>query len=97
MNSINNRKQFEREVTVAPDVAEVKRLAAEAKASNGTSSHELRTKLAARLAHAAFMAPDRVGEIYDALAEGWMGAPVRSPRERRSLARSWMTASRTAW
>tara|TARA_R110002072_G_scaffold25613_9_gene85961 strand:+ start:1924 stop:2901 length:978 start_codon:yes stop_codon:yes gene_type:complete len=76
MNSINNRKQFEREVTVAPDVAEVKRLAAEAKASNGTSSHELRTKLAARLAHAAFMAPDRVGEIYDALAEGWMGAPM---------------------
>ncbi|MEQ8299102.1 MAG: Coq4 family protein [Hyphomonas sp.] len=76
MNSIDNRKQFEREVTVAPDVAEVKRLAAEAKASNGTSSHELRTKLAARLAHAAFMAPDRVGEIYDALAEGWMGAPV---------------------
>jgi len=76
MNSTNNRKLFEREVTVVPNVAEVKRLAAEAKASNGTSSHELRTKLAARLAHAAFMAPDRVGEIYDALAEGWMGAPV---------------------
>ncbi|MFT5776840.1 Coq4 family protein [Hyphomonas sp.] len=76
MNFSGNRELFEREVTEAPDVADVKWLAAEAKASNSTSSHELRTKLAARLAHAAFLAPDRVGEIYDALAEGWIGEPV---------------------
>jgi len=76
MNISDNRELFEREVAVAPDVADVTRLAAEAKASNGTSSHELRMKLAARLAHAAFLAPDRVGEIYDALAEGWIGEAV---------------------
>jgi ubiquinone biosynthesis protein Coq4 len=76
MNTDINRDLFEREVTVAPNVAEVKRLAAEAKASNGTASDELRMKIAARLAHVGFLAPDRVGEIYDALAEGWMGEPV---------------------
>ena len=76
MNLSQNRELFEREVQVAPDLAELTRMAADAKASNGTASDALRMTIAARLAHAAFLAPDRVGEIYDALAEGWMGAPV---------------------
>jgi ubiquinone biosynthesis protein Coq4 len=76
MIASNNRELFDREVMVVPDVADVRRLAAEAKASHGTASAALRMKLAARLAHAAFLAPDRVAEIYDALAEGWRGEPV---------------------
>ncbi|MEJ0049454.1 MAG: Coq4 family protein [Rhodospirillales bacterium] len=35
--------------------------------------------LAACLAHAAFAAPDRIAEIYDEAAEGWLGRPVAAP------------------
>jgi len=73
-----HRKLFERELNTVPEVADVKALAAEAKAANGEASEALRMTLAARLAHVAFLAPDRVGEIYDALAEGWIGEAIEA-------------------
>ena len=39
---------------------------------------EDRMDLAAALAHAAFLAPDRTAETYDALAEGWRGRAVNA-------------------
>jgi ubiquinone biosynthesis protein Coq4 len=36
-------------------------------------------KLAAALAGAAFRAPERTGTLYDAIARGWLGAPVQAP------------------
>jgi ubiquinone biosynthesis protein Coq4 len=35
--------------------------------------------LAAAFAHAGFVAPERIAEIYDAAAAGWFGTPVRGP------------------
>lgn len=35
-----------------------------------------RLAIAATLAHAAFLAPDRIAETYDALAIGWTGTPI---------------------
>ena len=41
-------------------------------------SPEDRMDIAAALAHAAFLAPDRIAESYDALAEGWLGRAVKA-------------------
>lgn len=51
-------------------------LGGDAMAAGMQVSHELRVKIAARLAHAAFRAPDRVAETWDALTLGWEGKPV---------------------
>lgn len=37
-----------------------------------------RAELAAKLAHAAFLAPDRVGETYDLVAAGWLGREIEA-------------------
>lgn len=37
-----------------------------------------RIRLAACLAHSAFLAPDRVAETYDAMSETWLGAPIKA-------------------
>jgi ubiquinone biosynthesis protein Coq4 len=36
-------------------------------------------KLAASFVHVAFAAPDRIAEVYDAAAAGWLGEPVLGP------------------
>lgn len=41
-------------------------------------SPEDRMDIAAALAHAAFLAPDKIAESYDALAEGWLGHAVKA-------------------
>jgi ubiquinone biosynthesis protein Coq4 len=41
-------------------------------------SAEDRMDIAATLAAVAFLAPDRTAEVYDALAEGWLGRPVKA-------------------
>lgn len=96
MSSTVSRDLFDREVQAVPDLAEVRRLAAEARASDGTASEALRMTIAARLAHAAFMAPDRVGEIYDALAQGWRGEPMCAAPI-ASLDEPALTAPRGLW
>ncbi len=48
-----------------------------ASASRKASTEEDRLCIAATLAHAAFLAPDRIVELYDALAAGWTGAAVK--------------------
>ena len=47
--------------------------------ANGTGSAEDRLALAAALTHAAFAAPERLVETYDAAAAGWRGAEVQGP------------------
>jgi ubiquinone biosynthesis protein Coq4 len=42
------------------------------------ASAEDRMDIAAALAHAAFLAPDKTAETYDALAEGWLGRAVKA-------------------
>jgi len=47
--------------------------------ANGAGSADDRLALAAALAHAAFAAPERLVETYDAAAAGWRGADVQGP------------------
>ncbi len=47
--------------------------------ANGTGSADDRLTLSAALAHAAFAAPERLVETYDAAASGWRGADVQGP------------------
>ena len=70
------RAQFLERVVVSPDTRDVEAAARALKAAGRKASAGSRIDVAAALAHAAFLAPDRVGEIYDALAAGWSGVPV---------------------
>ena len=69
------RAEFERAAVEGGSAGEVRTLAQAAR--TGAERHRL--ALAAALAHAAFIAPGRIAEIYDAAAEGWFGAPVAGP------------------
>lgn len=49
-------------------------------ASSGNKSDQAdRLKIAATLAHGAFLAPDRIAETYDALASGWTEKRIDAP------------------
>ncbi|MFT7141609.1 MAG: ubiquinone biosynthesis protein Coq4, partial [Sulfitobacter sp.] len=66
-----------------PDLNEVEALAAEAKAGGFMVGAELRVRVAALLAHVGFLAPDRVGEVFDTFAGRWLedtidAAPIAS-------------------
>lgn len=58
--------------------ADVRQLAARLSAAKGKSQPADRAGMAGMLARTAFLEPDRTGEIYDALAFGWRGVPVRA-------------------
>ncbi|MGA1343915.1 MAG: Coq4 family protein [Hyphomonas sp.] len=59
----------------ADAVAQTARRLASAKSSATPAD---RADLAALLARTAFLEPDRTGEVYDALALGWLGRPVKA-------------------
>ena len=60
------------------DAGGVRSLAAELAAARGKSGPAARAAMAGLLARTAFLEPDRTGEIYDALALGWRGRPVKA-------------------
>ena len=59
-----------------PDLTAVTRLAEDAKKGGFTADAEIRIRIAAVLAHVAFLAPDRAGEVFDAFAASWLELPV---------------------
>ncbi|MCR9269964.1 MAG: Coq4 family protein [Hyphomonadaceae bacterium] len=61
------------------DVTQLKQLTASIKAAGTRASPETRIALAAELAHAAFMAPDRVAQVYDAITETWLDRVLDAP------------------
>lgn len=65
------RDQFEARSQHAPSVAEVESAAQRAKTSGDADA---RLSLAAAFYHAAFAAPERIAQTYDAAACGWFGA-----------------------
>ena len=67
---------FLSKVSSAPETGAVEHSARQLKSSGKGATVEQRIELASALAHAAFLAPDRVGEVYDALALGWRGQAV---------------------
>jgi ubiquinone biosynthesis protein Coq4 len=77
------RELFWSRVGDLPDLNEVDRLAEEAKAGGFTVGAEVRVRVAALLAHVGFLAPDRVGEVFDTFAGRWLedtidAAPIAS-------------------
>lgn len=58
--------------------AELVRLARRCAEKGKKATAEDRMDIAAALAHAAFLAPDKTAETYDALAEGWLGRAVKA-------------------
>lgn len=77
---------FVRAVETVPRAEDVRALAAKLAASKRKATPEDRIHFASMLAHAAFLAPERVAEIYDAATEGWYGrvinaAQIASTRE----------------
>ncbi len=67
-----------RDLTGQPQPAEAVRALA-SRCANGTGSADDRLALAAALTHAAFAAPERLVETYDAAASGWRGVDVQGP------------------
>ena len=69
------RAEFERRAVEGLSPEAIRAVAQAARA--GAEGHRL--ALASAFAHAAFLAPGRIAEVYDAAAEGWFGAPVSGP------------------
>src|ERR1700761_4189006 len=78
MTSAAARARFQDIAATGAAPAEVRALAA--KLHNPAPSVEDRLHLAAVFTHAAFAAPDRVAELYDAAAEGWLGEAINGPQ-----------------
>ena len=83
MSNEDLKELFWVRVGEVPNLNEVEALAAEAKAGGFMTSAELRVRVAALLAHVGFLAPDRVGEVFDTFAGRWLddtinAAPIAS-------------------
>ena len=76
MNLSSAKAAFIEEVERPFTPEDVVSLGADAKAAGAEVPHDLRVRIAARLAHAAFLAPDRIGETWDAITLGWEGTAV---------------------
>ena len=73
-----DRSRFETLAASGLTGSEVAALAAKVRAGDPDSEGAARS-LAAALAHAAFLAPERIAEYYDQAAHGWYGVPVAAP------------------
>ena len=60
------------------DLDHLRTLAQRLKSAGRKATGADRIQVAACLAHAAFLAPDRVAEAYDAMSEAWLGAPIEA-------------------
>ncbi|MEL6858056.1 MAG: Coq4 family protein [Pseudomonadota bacterium] len=69
---------FSERVDQPIDLTRLKHLVQSLKASGKKASSKDRINLAAQLAHAAFLAPDRVGETYDMVSEAWLGRDLEA-------------------
>lgn len=58
------------------DLTHVSDLAKRLKAAGRKARADDRAQMAAYMAHAAFLAPDRVGAVYDAASAAWLGAAI---------------------
>jgi ubiquinone biosynthesis protein Coq4 len=90
------RLAFQAAAQAGPDSAGLAGLAARIKAAGPMAAREDKLALAAALAHAAFAAPDRIGVIYDGLAEGWLGRSVNAAPV-ASLASDPLTIPDSLW
>ena len=78
MSTEQLRNRFLAQVETSIPRERIVELAARCAAAGKKVTAQDRIDLAAALAHAAFLAPDRTAETYDALAEGWRGRAVNA-------------------
>ena len=69
---------FLSQVSTPSTTSTVERLAKQLNAAGKHATVEQRIELASALAHAAFLAPDRIAEVYDAVTLGWRGDHVNA-------------------
>jgi ubiquinone biosynthesis protein Coq4 len=67
---------FRKSVDTSIDLTWVRDKTTGLKTAGRKASSADRIELAACLAHTAFLAPDRVGEVYDSVSQAWLGAPI---------------------
>lgn len=60
------------------ELADVSSLAKCLKEAGGKASADDRAQMSAYLAHAAFLAPDKIAVVYDAVTEAWLGAAIKA-------------------
>lgn len=73
------KSQFLTSVEAPMEPAELALLAKRCQSAGRKASSRDRIEIASALAHAAFLAPDKTAESYDALTEGWLGREIQSP------------------
>ena len=81
------RTEFQTGAASGYSGSQVEALAAQVRAHGSESAAP--SSLAAALAHAAFIAPDRTADIYDHAAAGWFGKPVKGPVIAPSVRGPW--------
>ena len=69
---------FQKNVNRPVSATSTETLARDLRAAGKRAAPETRIELASHLAHAAFLAPDQVAEVYDALSAGWTGSAVNA-------------------
>ncbi|MDJ0919984.1 MAG: Coq4 family protein [Henriciella sp.] len=69
---------FQNRVVRSIDLARVTELTKKLKTAGRKASEQDRSELAANLAHVAFLAPDQVAAVYDAVSEAWLEDTIRT-------------------
>ena len=77
-NTDSLKRQFLEAVEAPATRRELAGLARRCREAGNRASARDRMVIAGTLAHVAFLAPDRTAEMYDALAEGWLGRSVKA-------------------
>lgn len=79
MSNEQLKSQFLSSVETPVKPAELAFIAKRCQSAGRKASSNDRIEIAAALAHAAFLAPDKTAESYDALSQGWLRREIRSP------------------
>ena len=69
---------FLENVGTSPSIETIRAVASRLSEAMKKATLEDRALFASMLAHAAFLAPDRVAEVYDAATEGWQGHAINA-------------------
>lgn len=79
MKISETRSFFMAHVESPIDLGQVLKLARASKLRQGFVSRSIRLRLSAQLAHAAFLAPEKLADVWDTLTLGWQGRTIQAP------------------
>lgn len=78
MSRVDLETEFRTLADTPLDLDHLRKLAQRLNSAGRKATGTDRIRVAASLAHTAFLAPDRVAETYDAMSEAWLGAPIKA-------------------